>query len=660
MTIKLPPSAAPHPLFEVKDLAQDDRFSQLPFVQGEPYFRFYAGTPLTTKRGINVGSLCVMDTEVREGLNQEQAGVLGWLAGLVITHLEINREAIEGRRSKLMTTGLNLFVDGRSKMNTVADGDSRPSSVQLGSTLRSQSSPKRTGRSLKTDNNLDSAAHSHDPAGFPRDADSTDANGRLQHGSTAPKDRVTTSEEPSSEEETVEGTKQDETVSENHKSTFGRAANILRECFQMDDNEGVVFVEAGTGLTYADVGPDAGTEEEVQGQNTSQSTVDDDLASPIHRIGTQTSYDPLTGAFTGPAKDSAHVLAFSSNHEPFLQGQLPQGSAALGDIDRNVLHGLLKRYPHGKIWYLANGVVASSSEDDKRKYSHSTTSPPRKPAQHRLWEAKILAKFFPEARQILFVPMWDAATSRWASACFAWRASETRIFSAAIDLSFLSAFSKTIMAECSRLDTLVADKQKADFIGSISHELRSPLHGILAGAEFLSETATSVFQRSLIDTIEACGRTLLDTINHVLDFSKINSLDRNWRNSRQPRKRTLEEHIGPGAQVSAKRLPSGAPPLLRLYAVTDIAAITEEVVEGLSIGQIYSQATDLTDISASNRGHGPNKGMRLVPRAHRGHDDPEETTRDAIEVLLDIAKEDWIFTAQSGAIRRVIMNLFGK
>ena len=65
------------------------------------------------------------------------------------------------------------------------------------------------------------------------------------------------------------------------------------------------------------------------------------------------------------------------------------------------------------------------------------------------------------------------------------------------------------MAEVSRLVTITADQQKSDFIGSISHELRSPLHGILAGAEFLAETDCDSFQNSLIDTIDSCGRTLL-------------------------------------------------------------------------------------------------------------------------------------------------------
>ena len=41
------------------------------------------------------------------------------------------------------------------------------------------------------------------------------------------------------------------------------------------------------------------------------------------------------------------------------------------------------------------------------------------------------------------------------------------------------AFGNSVMAEVSRLASIASDRQKADFIGSISHEFRSPLHGTL-------------------------------------------------------------------------------------------------------------------------------------------------------------------------------------
>jgi signal transduction histidine kinase len=49
---------------------------------------------------------------------------------------------------------------------------------------------------------------------------------------------------------------------------------------------------------------------------------------------------------------------------------------------------------------------------------------------------------------------------------------------------------------------------------------------MLAAAEFLEETELDSYQKSLISIQVSCGKTLLQVIEHVLDFSKINSLAR--------------------------------------------------------------------------------------------------------------------------------------
>src|SRR5260221_10324684 len=56
---------------------------------------------------------------------------------------------------------------------------------------------------------------------------------------------------------------------------------------------------------------------------------------------------------------------------------------------------------------------------------------------------------------------------------------------------------------------------------SISHELRTPLHGILAAAELLSDTQLNHTQSSFLQTVQACGTSLVETVNHVLDFTKL-------------------------------------------------------------------------------------------------------------------------------------------
>lgn len=165
--------------------------------------------------------------------------------------------------------------------------------------------------------------------------------------------------------------------------------------------------------------------------------------------------------------------------------------------------------------------------------------------------------------------------------------------------------------------------------------------GILASAEFLAETDVDAFQGSLVDTISSCGRTLLDTINHILDYSKINSFERNWRNVRKP---------GSRLRYPDKRKPNDnqAPPMMNIYAVVDVAAVTEEVVEGVYAGQIYQDisSTDVTDFSHGAQAEALERGIGKQSRKTMG-------MAKEVEVIIDIAHENYVFTTQPGALKRV-------
>lgn len=76
-------------VFIVPDAQQDDRFACNPFVQDEPGVRFYAGAPLLSHDGFNLGTLCVVDTQPRDPLSAEQQATLVDLAAMVVDELEL-------------------------------------------------------------------------------------------------------------------------------------------------------------------------------------------------------------------------------------------------------------------------------------------------------------------------------------------------------------------------------------------------------------------------------------------------------------------------------------------------------------------------------------------------------------------------------------------
>ena len=66
-----------------------------------------------------------------------------------------------------------------------------------------------------------------------------------------------------------------------------------------------------------------------------------------------------------------------------------------------------------------------------------------------------------------------------------------------------------------------ANRAKSDFLATMSHEMRTPLNGILGMAELLSDTPLTAAQRADVGQLKECADALLAVINDVLDLSKI-------------------------------------------------------------------------------------------------------------------------------------------
>jgi len=80
-------------LLIIPDTLNDDRFACTPLVQHQPGMRFYAGAPLLTQDGFNLGTLCLVDSKPRDLLSAEQQATLVDLAAIVVDELELRLAA---------------------------------------------------------------------------------------------------------------------------------------------------------------------------------------------------------------------------------------------------------------------------------------------------------------------------------------------------------------------------------------------------------------------------------------------------------------------------------------------------------------------------------------------------------------------------------------
>lgn len=76
----------------VQDLTQDSRFRDNPYVVGQLAIRFYAGMPIRTADGHNIGTVCAMDQSPRS-FSDTEVQILRELAQIVMDELELRRLA---------------------------------------------------------------------------------------------------------------------------------------------------------------------------------------------------------------------------------------------------------------------------------------------------------------------------------------------------------------------------------------------------------------------------------------------------------------------------------------------------------------------------------------------------------------------------------------
>jgi signal transduction histidine kinase/ActR/RegA family two-component response regulator len=77
---------------------------------------------------------------------------------------------------------------------------------------------------------------------------------------------------------------------------------------------------------------------------------------------------------------------------------------------------------------------------------------------------------------------------------------------------------KALLAEAS---ASAASRAKSDFLAHMSHEIRTPMNAIMGMSDFMAKTKLDTTQRRYMDDIQTSSRVLMNLLNGVLDYSKI-------------------------------------------------------------------------------------------------------------------------------------------
>ncbi|KAK5110927.1 hypothetical protein LTR62_005465 [Meristemomyces frigidus] len=625
----------------VNDLTEDTRFCDRAYVKDAhgPQARFYAGVPITSPRGINIGALCVLDDKPRDGLDAGGVNFLRELAATVMGHLELVRTKTDNQRSYEMNTALGAFIEGKSSsqewwLRTAPHGTDTAGGAEGGA-----AEPPSSSRDVDEDR-VPSAASTDDQPSQPtfrRTKDTMNADNASRRASSERSSfAASTSDDPRPAPNTQDSEIDEDNLGAHIKATVNRAATLLQQAMGADC---IVFLDASAGTFGGYVTSD---------QSLSQTETETEQSVSSGRNEPRTAR-PHSAAVRTPSPTARHSAVLGSSFAPSIEPDLRQ-AVHNSKIEERTLRSLLRRYPKGQSWQFnldgyasdedaededrdaecspnSTGESAGSGTDTPARLSGPSRGRATKRARTKMRDGRVIQSMFPGARSLIFLGIWDAQRDRWFGAAFAISYLPMRMFSLRNEMSYLAAFCDVLLAEVARFEAQVSDSSKTNFISSISHELRSPLHGILGSAECLEAQDNSSLTQELLRSITSCGNTLLDVVNDLLFFSRINSGAQHRREKLQQFATRQGRH---GSAATASDVPKAS---LDLATNTMLSISTEDAVDAACLGFEH-------------------QGM--VPESNG----TQTACRALVTLDIDDAySSDWSFVISSGSWKRVVMNL---
>ena len=568
--------------YVINDFSQEETYRNRPYVTGYPHMRYYAEVPITASSGHVIGTYAVVDNKPRTGLDDEQYLILADIAEAIMRHLETLKIESDHNRASTLLRGLDTFVQ-RSKTTSTRPRKS-PGSVQMrGSSYASGQTddagpdycPVEAAKSSLSRQSLQASYYPNSELGYVAATSLPLSQHNISELAARPKpsrNASATSTENSlalvpelpsienvSEADINTTSSEAANASESFTDTFSRAARLVREAM---DLEGVLFLDASFTGFGSRVEPDW-LDESITSSPDEPRAVRSPISPTSQTKAEKTSL---------PRPASCLGSSIRSSNKTNGQYSLPQ----------SIHQSLIRHFPLGEVFVLAADLSTTSinlqlcGEPTLMGEPSSRVSMRRKYSR-RLAMEDALRSYFPGAQTVLFFPLRDPYKSNWFGGSIAWSTQSKRIFERQ-DFSYFSVFSNSVMLEIARLEMVASDRAMSDFISSISHELRSPLHGILGSAELLRDTESTTDHDQLIGSIENCGQALLETMDQILEFSKINA--------KSTSKKQQNSEISRASEYPAR---------LTSSAKANLTALIEESVQGLLLGQRYKKSHQFPD-----------------------------------------------------------------
>jgi signal transduction histidine kinase len=495
--------------------------------------RSYLEVPLRTKGGAVIGSYCVVHTNPRD-FSQRDILTLAEIATCIVDHLNLLRYKQEHDRAQHLIQGLGTIVASSlesplSGAPALPPAPIRSPHVRLGVQDR-EATPAVAAESTKQDVVDVAVDDTREMSSHTVDLSQRFEDFRLNE--TSSRRKAVSTPFPTSETQTrsTNGVLSDQ--KEKHDRSFDEdehsiLADITELIYKHNDIDGVLVLDAPSETAPADEHSRP--------------------PSSCKEVGTRLGSD---------GENVAMAAYRRSKH-----------------LSTSVLRGLLYRHPAGKILRREKDapMLDAFVRSDGRADLLSDTAAPSP-----LNDEEYLFEYLGGPLQIILAPMW-AATHRNGLLCtVCWTRDRARNFEDE-DVALLSAFCNSALANLARKDAISTMQAKSRFMESISHELRSPIHGILASADLLDEQCTDAGSRSLLTNIQSCGATLLDTMNQLLIYTEMSS--------------TKSGSSGTGLPTTAHdKTPETNDDVANEETHINLGTLVEEVVDAISVSHTLNES----------------------------------------------------------------------